>query len=255
MARRKKKTRRQTGPKRTAVPAAPVAAPSAIESAPAGGLNGFLADGDRTRFRRAVLLFLLAPLAILVSQALPHTYYFGELGFLLPFTVYDVAMAILGLGILCAGLADERRFWRVVGLFVAVLTFLLSTFVFLWQGFFLPNGLDEQIYLVTPFSVALCGASLWLPQKARYPAALVLAVLLACDISLFIGLSEFAHGINTFTIGSIIACFWILAAPAFLLRRFRRPWLTIAGRILGSWLVAIELLIFTFAVVPMPANG
>lgn len=259
MPRRKKKSRKQAQPMTAKVRPAPVAAaaveePSARQG-PSGRLDRLLADGDRTRFLWAVILFLLAPIAILASQALPHTYYFGELGFLFPFTVYDVAMAVLGLGVLCAGFGEERRFWTIVGLFVATLLILLSSFVSLWQAFFLPNGLDEQIYLVTPVAVGLCGVSLWLPEKVRYPAALALSVLLAFDIALFIGLNEFAHDINTFTIGALLAASWILVAPAFLLRRFRRPWLTIAGRILGSWLVAIELLIFTFAMVPMPANG
>ena len=129
----------------------------------------------------------------------------------------------------------------------------LGDFVALWQAF-LHHGLDEQIYLVTPAAVGLTGASLWLPQPFRYPAAILLAGLLAFDLALFIGLQEFAYDLNSFSIGAIAAAAWILLAPAFLLRQFKRPWLTIAGRILGSWLVAIELLIFTFAVMPMPAK-
>ncbi|MGN6550284.1 MAG: hypothetical protein ACTHJ3_10365 [Pararhizobium sp.] len=206
------------------------------------------------RLPAALGIFLAAPFAILVSQALPHTYYFWELGFLFPFTVYDVALALLGLGVLCAGLADERRFAVVLAVFLLVLAGLLSVFIPIWQVI-LRHDLDAQVYLVTPVAVGLTGAALWLPGRARFPAALVLAVLLAADMALFVGLSEFSNNINNFSSGSIVAAVWIAAAPAFLLRRFKRPWLTIAGRILGSWLVAIELLIFTFAVVPMPANG
>lgn len=262
MPRRKKKSRKQASrnpavarkPQASGV-AVPVEPTPVAEPARPGLLMRLLVDEERSRVRNAVILFLVAPLVILVSQLLPHIYYFGELGFLLPFTVYDVALAIIGLGALCAGFPSERRFFIVVGIFGLVLVLSLSSFVTVWQAVFLPNGLDEQIYLVTPFAVALTGVSLWLPARARYAAALVLAVLLGFDISLFIGLNEFAHNINTFTFGAILASLWILAAPAFLLRRFRRPWLTVAGRILGSWLVAIELMIFTFAMVPMPANG
>jgi len=201
----------------------------------------------------AVALFVTAPLAVLASQLVPHTYGFGELGFLFPFTVYDVALAILGLGVLCAGFDAVRRQAIVAAVFVGMLILSLADFVGLWT-IFLHHGLDEQIYLITPLAVGLAGASLWLPQPMRYPAALVLAVLLAFDMSLFVGLQEFTYNLNSFSIGSVLATAWILVAPAFLIRQFRRPWLTIAGRILGSWLVAIELLIFAFAVLPLPAK-
>ena len=210
-------------------------------------------EPGRNHLPAAVLLFLAAPAAVLVSQTVPHIYGFGELGFLFPFTVYDVALAILGLGFICAGFETTRQFLTVGAVFVAMLVLSLADFVGLWQVF-LHHGLDEQIYLVTPAAVGLTGVSLWLPRPLRYPAALVLAVLLAFDLALFVGLQEFAYDLNVFSIGGVLAAGWILLSPAFLLRQFRRPWLTIAGRILGSWLVAIELLIFTFAVVPMPTK-
>ncbi len=210
-------------------------------------------DPDGHHLRMAVPLFLSAPLAVLVSQTVPHIYAFGELGFLFTFTVYDVALAILGLGLLCAGFGTVRQFAAVAAVFAGALVLSLADFVGLWKVF-LRHGLDEQIYLVTPVAVGLTGASLWLPQRLRYPAAILLAVLLAFDLALFIGLQEFAYDLNAFSLGGVVAAAWILLAPAFLLRQFRRPWLTIAGRILGSWLVAIELLIFTFAIVPMPAR-
>lgn len=229
------------------------AAPAQAAPAKAPFYAGWLAEGAG-RIGPAVLLFLSAPLLVAVSQAVPHIYFFGELGFLFTFTVYDIALALLGLGVLCAGLASERQFHLVVGVFCAALLLSLFDFIALWQVF-LAYGLDDWIYLVTPVSVGLTGVSLWLPERLRYGAALVLAVLLAFDIALFIGLQEFARNINVFSFGAIVSAVWLLAAPAFLLRHFKRPWLPIAGRILGSWLVAIELLIFTFAVVPMPVKG
>ncbi|TPW30360.1 hypothetical protein [Pararhizobium mangrovi] len=214
-----------------------------------------LADDVHT-LTPAILLFLCAPLLVLLSQALRHTYSFGELGFLLPFTVYDVALATLGLGVLCAGLASMRRFAIVVTVFCGTLVVCLFRFVEVWQAFFLPHDLDTQVYLVTPIAVGLTGVALWLPQRVRFPAALVLAVLLGADYTLFIGLQDYFNDLDTFGIGALAACAWILAAPAFLLRHFKRPWLTIAGRILGSWLVAIELLIFAFAKIPItPPTG
>ena len=225
--------------------------PAAAQPKP-GVLQRWL-DPEQRHFRMAAVLFFTGPAAVLISQTVPHTYAFGELGFLFPFTVYDVALAILGLGVLCAGFRTNRQFVTVALAFLAALVLWLADFVGLWQVF-LHHGLDEQIYLVTPAAVGLTGASLWLPRGMRYPAALLLAVLLAFDLALFIGLQEFAYNLNLFSIGGILAAAWILTAPAFLLRQFQRPWLTIAGRILGSWLVAIELLIFTFAVVPMPAK-
>lgn len=240
--------RRKTGAARdasgTTVRPAEGAAPSPYRQ--------WLAPGQR-HLRAAVLIFLTAPAAVLVSQTVPHIYAFGELGFLFTFTVYDVALAILGLSLLCAGLSTNRRFAVVSALFVVTLVAALADFVGVWQVF-LHHGIDEQIYLVTPAAVGLTGASLWLPQRLRYPAALLLAVLLALDLSLFIGLQEFTYNLNVFSIGGILAASWILVAPAFLLRQFKRPWLTVAGRILGSWLVAIELLIFAFAVMPMPVK-
>lgn len=217
-------------------------------------MGGWLEDGAR-RLRPALALFLFAPVAIGLSQSLPHTYYFWELGFLFPFTVYDIALAILGLGVIAAGFASERQVAIVASVFLVALVSTLFDFIGMWQVF-LAHGWDDQVYLVTPLAVGLTGASLWLPARARFPAAILLAVLLAFDIALFIGLNEFSNNINPFSAGCIIAVGWILIAPAFLLRCFRRPWLTIAGRILGSWLVAIELLIFAFAVVPIhPAAG
>lgn len=228
-------------------------APAQTVSANAPFYAGWLEEGVG-RIGPVVLLFLSAPLAVAVSQAVPHIYFFGELGFLFTFTVYDIALALLGLGVLCAGLASNRQFHIVVGVFCAALLLSLFDFIGLWQVF-LAYGLEDRIYLVTPVSVGLTGVSLWLPERFRYGAAMALAVLLAFDIALFIGLQEFARNINVFSFGAMIAAVWILVAPAFLLRHLKRPWLPIAGRILGSWLVAIELLIFTFAVVPMPVKG
>lgn len=225
--------------------------PAVAEPKP-GFLQGWL-EPEQRHFRTAAFLFLLAPAAVLVSQTVPHIYAFGELGFLFPFTVYDVALAILGLGVLCAGFGTVRQFIAVAATFVVALVLSLADFVGLWQVF-LHHGLDEQIYLVTPAAVGLTGASLWLPQRLRYPAAMLLAPLLGFDLTLFIGLQEFAYDLNSFSIGGIVAAAWMVLAPAFLIRQFKRPWLTIAGRILGSWLVAIELLIFAFAVVPMPVK-
>lgn len=215
--------------------------------------TGWLAEGAG-RPTAAILLLLIAPLAIGVSQVLPHTASFGELGFLFTFSAHDVALALLGLGVLAGGLATNRQFAVVIAVFCAALILSLFNFIGLWQVF-LAHGIDEQIYLVTPGAVGLTGLALWLPQRFHYAAALVVAVCLAFDIALFIGLQDLAHNINTFTTGAMVAALWLVASPAWLVRHFRRPWLPVAGRILGSWLLAIELLIFTFAVVPMPVNG
>ncbi len=49
----------------------------------------------------------------------------------------------------------------------------------------------------------------------------------------------------------LLAAIWIVGAVALTLQTFRRGWFTVAGRILGSWLVAVGLLYGGVSLLPI----
>lgn len=224
----------------------------AVPAPSAAGWRGALsAKAATTQFRVAAGLFLFGPLFLLLSQAIPHDYGFLELGGLFTLSVYDLVLAILGLSIgsaMAETAADLRAIWLTfASIMLVMLLFFDPIFVFIRT-----TPLGDVLYLIAPVAVASSGLALWLKGAPRRYGMVIAASLVAFSLSLFIGLDDLGVGIADFASGALFCALWLLVSPGLLLRQFRGPWLVIPGRIIGSWLVVIAIIVTVSLYAPMP---
>lgn len=244
------------GAGRAGRPARPVAAAAAAATGAAPGEAPGAARFDgaallaRPSFRVAAALAAIGPLLLLVSQAIAHDYGFFELGGLFTLSIYDLVLGMLGLSA-CGARCTARQFVAVVAVFAAVAVTVLLWFDPVFETI-VAWGLDEDLFLVTPLTVMLIGASLWVPAPLRFAGAVLAAALTGLDLALFIGLDDIGVGIPVFAAGAMLSALWLIVAPGLLLRQFDRTWLTIPGRIVGSWLMVIGAIVLASMYAPQP---
>lgn len=232
----------------------PSSALPAKASGPAGNRPDFRAIVASASFRRALGLLSAGMIGLLLSQGIAHDYSFLELGALFTFSVYDLALAMLGLS-LGAAMAETRLdFGAIVGVFLGVLLVMLSFFDPIF-GVILASPLGEVLYLIAPTAVMLTGAALWLTGRYRQWAIMLAAGVVAFSFSLFVGLDDMGVGLVDFAFGTVISALWLVLAPALLLRHFRGPWLLIPSRIVGSWLIVIGVIVLVSLYVPLPSKA
>lgn len=115
----------------------------------------------------------------------------------------------------------------------------------------IPNAADNA-FLTGPAASIAAGLVLIAGARSRAwllaPAALVAGVLLALRI---VATDPSLAGATNRIAGVAIAV-WLIATVALTVRAFERIWFELAGRILGSWLVAIGLLYGGAAFAPKP---
>ena len=177
-----------------------------------------------------------------------------ERGALAVLLSYLVALPLLGLG--CAmGLA--RRWEAAVAVGLAI--------VGLWLGFeyrdLLINAVISgaatrvRLGLPGPVSCFAVGVVLAAPPGLRSwllpPAAVVVGAMLAVDVKL---VDPSFHDPD-FLRGALGASGWFVGAVGFTVHLVRARWLGIAVRILGSWLIAIGLMLVVSILVPRPSIG
>lgn len=167
---------------------------------------------------------------------------------------YPVALPLLGLGS-ALGLARGRE--AAVAAMLAV--------VGLWLGFeyrdFLINAVISgvatrvRLGLPGPVSCFAVGIVLAAPPGLRSwllpPAAIVMGAMLAVDIKL---VDPSFHDPD-FLRGALVASAWLVGAIGLTVHLVRTRWLGIAVRILGSWLIAIGLMLVVSILVPRPSIG
>lgn len=229
-------------------------AASAVLPVPAGNRPDFAAIFANPSFRRSLWLLNAGVIGLLLSQGIAHDYGFLELGALFTLSVYDLALAMLGLA-LGAAMAETRRdFAAVVGVFLGVLVVMLTFFDPIFRVI-LSSPLGEVLYLIAPTAVMLTGASLWLTGRYRQWAVMLASGVVAFSFSLFVGLDDIGVGLLDFAFGTVLSALWLVLAPALMLRHFRGPWLKIPSRIVGSWLVVIGIIVLVSLYVPMPLKA
>ncbi|MCM2476598.1 hypothetical protein HGO38_24435 [Rhizobium sp. CG5] len=249
-ARQTAKARPQPTAAAIPLPAVPAAvAPDVVPLTPAGRPDWRVIVRTR-RFRAAGGFLALGFVLFAFSQAIPHDYGFLELGGLFTLSVYDLVLAMLGLSVAAAIAETMRQFRAIVLTFLGVLAVMLMFFDSLF-ALILLTPLGDNLFLVAPSAVILTGASLWLPGRWRQRAVTVSAGLVGFSFALFIGLDDLGVGIVRFAFGAVAEALWVILAPAFLLRQFRGPWLTIPLRIVGSWLVVIGVIVMVSLYLPM----
>jgi hypothetical protein len=229
-------------------------AASAASPVPSGNRPDFAQIFANPSFRRSLWLLNAGVIGLLLSQGIPHDYGFLELGALFTLSVYDLALAMLGLA-LGAAMAETRRdFATVIAIFLGVLVIMLTFFDPIFS-LILSSPLGEVLYLIAPTAVMLTGASLWLTGRYRQWAVMLAAGVVAFAFSLFVGLDDIGVGLLDFAFGTVMSALWLVLAPALMLRHFRGPWLKIPSRIVGSWLVVIGIIVLVSLYMPMPLKA
>src|SRR5262249_39255769 len=177
-----------------------------------------------------------------------------ERGALAVLVSYPRALPLLGLG--CA-LALVRGWEAALAAMLAVLG--------LWLGLeyrdvlinVMVSGAATRVRLGLPGPVSslAVGIALAAPHRLRSwllpPAAIVLGAMLAIGIKL---VDPSFHDPD-FLRGALVASAWLVAAVGLTLHLVSGRWLPIAVRILGSWLMAIGLMLGVSILVPRPAIG
>ncbi|PTW58839.1 hypothetical protein C8N35_109144 [Breoghania corrubedonensis] len=147
----------------------------------------------------------------------------------LPLIGLAIALALAGRGVLVGGL---------VAFALGLTGGLAGEAVLL--GF--AGGLPDPAGLITPAASIVVGLGLLGPRVLRAGLVPVAALIAGGLCGLFLRLSDPSLRDPAFPIaGAAVVC-WIVLAVMLTLRVLRRRWFDVAGRIAGSWLVAIGLM-------------
>lgn len=116
-------------------------------------------------------------------------------------------------------------------------------------------AIGGRLGLPGPISCLAAGLVLAAPEGLRSwllpPAAIIIGAMLAVAIKL---VDPSFHDPN-FLRGAIAASLWLIAAVVLTGQLIDRPWFRIAIRILGSWLIAIGLMLGAAILVPRVPGG
>ena len=164
---------------------------------------------------------------------------------------YERALPLFGLG--CV-LGLMRPWQAALGAALAILGLWLGFASRDWLIAALVSGpaTAGRLGLPGPISCLAAGLVLAVPERLRSwllpPAAIVIGALLAIAIKL---VDPSFHDAN-FLKGAILASVWLVAAVGLTAQLCDRPWLRIAIRIVGSWLIAIGLMLGAAILLPRP---
>jgi hydrogenase/urease accessory protein HupE len=164
-----------------------------------------------------------------------------EEGLLTAIRAYERALALFGLGLALARQTVVPRWSSVAALTVGIAAGTAG------EGNLANSALvgDPLFVLALPGPVAclIAGLALALPPILQKWLLPVFAAVVGCLIGIAIGLAAPAGSVFAFSAGGALAGLWIAVAPALLFQSAQRPWARILVRILGSWLIAIGLLL------------
>lgn len=113
-------------------------------------------------------------------------------------------------------------------------------------------GAAAHIFLTGPVASLAAGLALILPDRPRGWLLPLAAGVIGAMLALAIKLTDPSFHDPTISWAGIAVALWIVAAVFLTVRAFRQPWFGIAGRIAGSWLLAIGLLYGGAALMPGP---
>lgn len=109
----------------------------------------------------------------------------------------------------------------------------------------------ESNFLTGPAAALAAGLALIVPRRMRDWLVVPSALLAGTASALAIVVTDPSIGGAGNRIAGVLIALWIVAAACLGARGFYRPWFDAAGRILGSWLIAIALLYGTAALMPL----
>ena len=154
---------------------------------------------------------------------------------------YERAFALLGLGLALARQSPVGRWLSFLiaagGMAVGIVAeYQVANSEFVAGHLFLLN-------LPGPLVCVLAGLALALPLRLQSWALPVLSGTVGILSGLAVGLAAPAGEFAAFTGGAALAGLWIAALPVLLFPTIRAGWARILTRIVGSWLIAIGLML------------
>jgi hypothetical protein len=138
------------------------------------------------------------------------------------------ALLLFGIGVVIGLVAEDRLLWALDSV---------------------PQAANH-LFMTGPISYLAAGAALVASKKWRSIVAPAAAIIVGAMQALIIKLTDPSLHEPVFTWTPVLISVWIVVSVSLTLRVFRREWFIIAGRILGSWLIAIGLLYGGASLVP-----
>lgn len=164
---------------------------------------------------------------------------------------YERALPLMGLG--CV-LALMRLRVAALGALAAILGLWVGIAARDWLIAAIVSGpaMGSRLSLPGPISCFVVGLLLAISERLRSwllpPAAMVIAATLALSVEI---VDPSFHDAN-FLRGTLAASVWLVAAVGLTAQLCDRPWFRIAIRIVGSWLIAIGLMLGAAILLPRP---
>jgi len=164
-----------------------------------------------------------------------------EDGLLAAVFAYERVLALLGLGLALARPTAVVRWSSIIVLAVGIAGGIAE------EGHFANSALvaDHLFVLALPGPVAcaIAGLALALPRILQTWLLPVFAAPLGFLVGIATGLAAPASDVLAFSAGGALGELWIAATPALLFQSLQGPWARIFTRILGSWLIAVGVLL------------
>jgi hypothetical protein len=196
-----------------------------------------------------LLGFALAAFGLLILVPRAYTNYVTD-GFLYTLRNYGVALPLLGLGFAVRAPDIVQS-----GIGVAALVVGMGLSFFLTDSFFANHPGLLMLFVKHPVGNAVmcsaAGLALLLPGAVRTWFVPVAALASGCAFGIFITLdSPGDDGWAWFFIAAALSGLMIFVAATAIRHALERPWFAVVGRILGSWLIAIGLMLSGLALAP-----
>jgi hypothetical protein len=174
-------------------------------------------------------------------------------GILYTVSRYDQSLALAGLG--CAVALAPRR-WPLVAAFAfaGAIAFGGLAESHVAEAIAAEPALIDYLALIGPISCVTAGLALALPSGMGRWLLPLAAAGPGMGLGLVIVLDETSVEYWQFAAGVVFAGIALAAAPAVLLSGLRAPWVTVASRILGGWLIAIGLMLGGAKLIAKPTH-
>lgn len=172
-----------------------------------------------------------------------------EFGLLYTVTRHNQALPLLAAGFALAGL--PRRLC-IISVAIFALGIASGSFISDWMGTAVAKNvwLASYVLLIDPISCVVAGVALAAPRKLANLLTPPAVLIIGASLGLVVDLGEPDFSRLAFAAGAVLAGLWLVIAPLLTWRSFERPWLAIAARIFGSWLIAIGAMLAAAQLIP-----
>jgi len=167
---------------------------------------------------------------------------------------FDLSLPLVGAGLILARL-DVKPAMVSYALFVVALTSSVMAGGPFAQWLTTTPGAVERFVLVGPAGSVLVGVALLLPDAFRRWLAPLATILTGAAFGIAIRLFDPTVGDRRYALTLALVALWLVTVPFLIGHRHRRQWFAIATRIVGSWLIAIGILLAALLVLPRNNPG